>query len=125
MPGFADAKNLVDLVIFQSRRYGFSEGWMAALVATSVLKDSPLKNLDQVPYPEPPPLVQNPTGSENEETESMGELVRAIDSHAELIDLEITSDPNAMQSAIQQLPTDQSFAQVDQAMPNRPQDPAT
>ena len=112
---FADVKNSIKPVMFQSRRYEFGEGWMAALVALGVSKDSPLKNHDQVPYPKPPPPVQDPTNAKDEETESMRELVQEIDSHAELIDLEITSDPNTMQSAIQQLPnpTTQSPMNVD------------
>ena len=72
---FEDVENSTEPVMFQSRRYEFSEGWMAALVAVGVPKDSPLKNHDQVPYPKPPPPVQNPTNAEDEETESMRELV--------------------------------------------------
>ena len=45
--------------------------------------------------------VQNSTEGEDEETKSMRELVQEIDSHAVLIDLEITRDPNAVQSAVQ------------------------
>lgn len=48
--GFANVKKSVEPIMFQSRKYGFSEGWMAALVAAGVLEDSPLKNPDQVPY---------------------------------------------------------------------------
>lgn len=89
---------------------------MVALVAAGVPQDSPLKNPNQVPYPNPPPPVQNPTDAKDEETESMRELVQAIDSHAELIDMEITSDPNVVQSAVQQLPnlTTQSPVNVEQ-----------
>lgn len=39
--GFVDAKNSAELVMFQSKWYGFSEGWMAALLAMGVPKDSP------------------------------------------------------------------------------------
>ena len=58
-----------------------------------VLDDSQLRNFEQIPFPEPPPLVQNPIGIEEEEdTPSMKELVQEIDSHMELVDLEITSN---------------------------------
>ena len=80
---FTDAENSVELVMFQSRRYGFGKGWMAALVAVGVPEDSPPKNPNQ---------VQNPTEGQDEETKSMRELVQVIDSHVVLIDLEITSD---------------------------------
>lgn len=53
--GFADAKNSAKPIMFQSRKYGFSEGRMAALAAIGVLEDSLLKNPDQVPFPEPLP----------------------------------------------------------------------
>ena len=48
---------------------------MAALLAVGVLEDSSFKNLDQIPYPEPSPPVHNTTNAEDEETESMKELV--------------------------------------------------
>ena len=98
--GFVDTENSTKPVMFQSRRYGFGEGWMAELLAAGVPEDSPFKNPNQVPYPESPP-VQNPTNAEDVETESMRGLVQVIDSHAELIDLEITSNPNVTQSAVQ------------------------
>lgn len=59
-------------------------------------EDSPFRNPNQILYPEPPsPTTQNPTTTEDEDedTLSMRKLVEAIDSHAELIDLEITSNP--------------------------------
>ena len=73
--GFADAKNSVEPIIYQSRWYGFSEGWMAALQVMGVPNDSPLRNPDQIPYPDPTPPVQNPTSAEEEDTPSMRELV--------------------------------------------------
>lgn len=55
--------------------------------------DSPLRNPEKIPFPEPPPLVQNPIGVDNEEdTPNMRELVQEIESHVELVDLEITSN---------------------------------
>ena len=73
--GFIDVENSVEPVMFQSWKYGFEEGWMAALSAMGVPEDSPLRNPDQIPYPEPPPPTQNPTKVEEEDTPSMRELV--------------------------------------------------
>ena len=57
-----------------------------------VPKDSPLRNLEQIPYPAPPPPVQSQTDAANEEdTPSMRELVKAIDAHVES---EVTSQAN-------------------------------
>ena len=76
--GFADAENSIELIIYQSRRYGFGEGWMAALQVMGVLDDSLLRNRDQIPYPNLTPPVQNPTGVEEEDTPSMRELVKRL-----------------------------------------------
>lgn len=55
--------------------------------------DSPLRNPEKIPFLEPPPLVQMPIGVDNEEdTPNMRELVQEIESHMELVDLEITSN---------------------------------
>lgn len=53
----------------------------------------------------------------------MRELVQAIDLHAKLVHLEITNDPNSIQNAIQQFPTDQPPVNVDLTQPDQPQDP--
>ena len=45
-------------IIYQARRQGFDEGWMAALQVMGVADDSPLRNPEQIPFPEPPPPVQ-------------------------------------------------------------------
>jgi len=60
--------------------------------------DSPLRKPVQIPYPEPPPPpARSPTETEEErDTPSMRELVNAIDSHMELVDLEITSNLGAL-----------------------------
>ena len=55
--GFVDTMNLVEPIIYQSRRYGFDKGWMAALQVMGVPDDSPLKNPDQIPYPNLAPSV--------------------------------------------------------------------
>ena len=57
-----------------------------------VPEDSPLRSPDQIPFPDPAPPVQNPSNvDEEEETPSMRKLVQEIDSHMELVDLEVTS----------------------------------
>lgn len=70
---------------------------MAALQVMGVPDDSPLRNPKQIPYPKPPsPLVQNPIDVKEEgDTPSMRALV-VIDSNMELVDLEITSNPDAL-----------------------------
>lgn len=55
--GFADAEGSSEPVMFQSRRYGFGKGWMAAANALGVLKESLFRILEQIPYPEPSPLL--------------------------------------------------------------------
>ena len=58
-----------------------------------VPEDSPLRSPDQIPFPDPAPPVQNPSNvDEEEKTPSMRKLVQEIDSHMELVDLEVTSN---------------------------------
>ena len=42
--GFKDAKNSASPIIFQAQKFGFMEGWMAAVNAIGLLKDSPFRN---------------------------------------------------------------------------------
>ena len=57
-----------------------------------VPEDSPLRNPEQIPYSAPPPLVQSQTDATDEEdTTSMRELVKAIDAY---VDPKVTSHPN-------------------------------
>ena len=93
--GFANAENSVEPIAYQAWRHWFGGGWMAALQAIGVPDDSLLKNLEQIPFLEPSPPVQNPSDADDEEdTPSMRELVYAIDSRVELVDLEVTSNLN-------------------------------
>ena len=73
-----------------------------------VAEDSPLRNLEQIPYPAPPPPVQSQAGvTDEEDTPSMREPVRAIDTHVEMVDLEVTSNHNAIEDVqAQPLPVD-------------------
>ena len=66
---------------------------MATLQTIGVLEDSPLRNPDQIPFLDPSPPVQNPSDTVDEEgTPSIRELVQVIDSHVELVNLEVTSN---------------------------------
>ena len=94
--GFVDAENSVELVIKEARRLAFKEGWLAALQALGVPEDSPLRDPSQIAFPSPTPAVQNPLEPiDEEETQSIRELVEQIDSHVELDKMEATSNPHA------------------------------
>lgn len=51
--GFADAENSVEPFINDARKQSFGEGWLAALQAVGVPKDSPLRDPNQIPFPGP------------------------------------------------------------------------
>ena len=73
----------------------FEEGWMAALQALKVPEDSPLMDPSQMPFPSLSLAFQNPLAPINEEeTTSMRELVDQIDSHVELVDMEVSNNPS-------------------------------
>lgn len=42
--GFVEVENSVEPIVYQARRHGFEEGWMAALQAMEVPDDSLLRN---------------------------------------------------------------------------------
>ena len=91
--GFNDVENSVESIINEARKLAFEEGWLAALQALGVPKNSPLRNPNQIPFPSPPAVTQNHPGTiDEEETRSMRELVEVIDSHVEAIDLEAISN---------------------------------
>ena len=91
--GFADTKNYSELVNLEARKLAFEEGWLATLQVMGVPEDSPLRNPNQIPFPNPSPAMQNPRGTiDKEDTKSLRELVQAIDSHVELVDLEVTNN---------------------------------
>ena len=92
--GFADAENSVELVIKGAWKLAFKKGWLAALQALGVLEDSPLRDPSQIAFLSPTPAVQNPLEPiDEEETQSMRELVEQIDFHVELDKMEATSNP--------------------------------
>ena len=84
--GFANTKNSMEPIIKEAWRLAFEEGWLAALQALGVLKDSPLRDPSQIAFLSPTPTVQNPLEPIDEkETQSIRELVKQIDSHVELM----------------------------------------
>ena len=93
--GFTNAENSYHLPIMAPWVW---RGVGGCSITDGVPDDLPLRNPKQIPYPEPPPPpVQNPTDTEEEgDTSSMRVLVEAINSHVELVDLEITSNPDAL-----------------------------
>ena len=91
--GFVDAENSAEPVINEARKLAFEEGWLVALRAIEVPEDSSLRKPNQIPFPTPSTAAQNPPSAiDEEETTSMKELVEAIDSHTEPIDMEATSN---------------------------------
>ena len=83
-------------VVHQARTHGFGEGWLAALQTMGVVEDSLLRNPEQIPYPAPvSPVQSQANAADEEETLSMRELVHFIDTHMEMVDLEVTSNLHA------------------------------
>nr|POF00389.1 hypothetical protein CFP56_75797 [Quercus suber] len=76
--GFANAKNSSEPIMLESWHYGFREGWMAAVYAL------------------------DPTQNEKEDSLSMRELVGEIDSHTEVIELNILSNPTIAEGQMPQ-----------------------
>ena len=125
--GFADAENSAEPVVNQARRLGFEVGWFVALQALGVLEDSPLRDPDQIPFPSLTPVVQNPPMLvDEEEMASMRELVKQIDTHVELDDMEATSIPRAGdQPSSDLLPPAADQKQTETATQTEPADPRT
>ena len=96
-------------VVHQAWNHGFGEGWLATLQAMGVAEDSPLRNPEQIPYLALAPPVQSQADAVDEqETLSMRELVHAINTHVEMVDFEVTSNPYAAEGGQgQTLATDQ------------------
>ena len=113
-------------VVHQARFHGFEEGWLAALQAMGVLEDNPLRNLAQIPYSAPlPPAQSQADVADEEKTTSMRELVQAIDTHVDTVDLEITSNLNVADYAQgQQPPTEGVPSQQADDAQLPPTDPA-
>lgn len=112
--GFKDTKNLAKAVIFQARRLGFREGWMAAINAIGLPQNSFFRGTKQIPLPNDLPIeVQADDQSEDAEEEEgednpgMRELSQQIDAHVVVIDEEnqITTSPTETQNAPQSTPS--------------------
>lgn len=60
--GFAKTKSSSKLIMLDSWRHGFREGWMAVVNALGLLEDSIFRDPNKIPYLEPlhPPPVQDP-----------------------------------------------------------------
>ena len=92
--GFADTEEGVESVVKEARQLCFQEGWMAALHASGMLEDSHLRDPSWIPFPYSLPAAQNPTGPiDEEETDSLKELVEQIDAHVEVIGTKATNNP--------------------------------
>ena len=65
--GFADVEKSAELVVHQAKLHGFGEGWLAALQAMGVPEASLLRNLGQIPYLAPLPLVWSQIDAVDEE----------------------------------------------------------
>ena len=104
--GFTDAKNSVEPVVHQAWVQGFEEGWLAALQALGVPKDSPLRNPNQIPRPAiAPPIQSQADAADEEDTPNIRELVQAIDTQVETVDLEVISNLNAPKNEEAQQPS--------------------
>ena len=76
-------------------------GWLLRKVP----KDSPLRDPSQIAFPSLTSAVQNPLEPiDEEETQSMRELVKQIDSHMELDEMEATNIPYAGDQPGQDIP---------------------
>ena len=92
--GFADAKEGVEPVVKEVRQLSFQEGWMATLHASGVPKDSHLRDPGRIPFSDSLLAMQNPMRPiDEEETDSLRELVEQIDAYVELIGTEASNPP--------------------------------
>ena len=67
---------------------------MATLQALEVPEDSPLRDPGRIPFSDPTPAVQNlARPNDEEETDSLKELVEQINAHVEMIGTEAISNP--------------------------------
>lgn len=111
--------------------HGFREGWLATLQAIGVAEESPLRNLEQIPYSVPLSPVQSQAITVDEDTPNKRELVQEIDTHVEMVDLEVTStlnaaiDVQAQQLQFHQPIQESQIEPVDDAALSQFADPAT
>ena len=103
--GFSDAKNSSDPAIFQARRMGFMQGWIVAVEALNLLETSPFRDPTQLPLPNDlsaqaqigrRPVAGSEKGEEEgEDSPSMRELTKQIDSHVVAVYLDNLASPVA------------------------------
>ena len=108
----------------QARARGFKEGWLVAPQIAGVPGDSQLWNPKQIPHP----TFTNPIQSQAddvEDTPSIRELMEAINTHVENLDLGVTSNLNApSHEEIEQPPTEDAPGQLaNDEVPFFPTDP--
>lgn len=77
--GFRHVENSTGPVIFQARKFGFMECWMAAMNAIGLPADSPFRNTDQVTHPEDPAIGAQ-AGDEEEEISGEEEGAKSLES---------------------------------------------
>lgn len=110
--GFKDAENSAGLLIFQSRKLKFMEGYMVAVNAISLLDTSPFKDVNQIPLPNDPPEDTQADDQlkdakyEREDSLGIRELSEQIDAHVVVIDEENPNNaaPIETQSAPPSIP---------------------
>lgn len=111
--GFANAEKGVELVVKEARQLSFQDGLMAALHALEVPEDSPLRDPGKIPFPEVLPSAQNlPRPGDEEETDSLRELVEQIDAHVEMVGTEATSNPLSENMEFQNLASDSQLPEM-------------
>lgn len=54
--GFKDVKNSMSAVVFQARRFEFSEGWMTYVNAIDLPKSSMFRDTNQITLLDDPPV---------------------------------------------------------------------
>lgn len=54
--GFKDVKSSMSAVVFQARRFEFSEGWMTYVNAIDLPESSTFKDTNQIPSPDDRPV---------------------------------------------------------------------
>ena len=90
-----NAENSASAVVFQAQRLGFLEGWMVAMNAIGLPESSAFRDPNQIPLANDSPIqastqeqFDKEDDEEGEESSSMAELTKQIDSHVVVIDME-------------------------------------
>ena len=93
--GFTNAKNSCSKVVFYTQRLRFAKGWMVAMNAINLLKTSLFRDLFHIPVlldlPVQAPIAkvaEEEEDKEGEDSPSMAELAKQIDSYVVVIDVD-------------------------------------